>query len=190
MEKTCTKCGKTLDIAMFSRHCKSKDGYRTYCKECAKAYQNKWYTDNREAENASRRNKYDSVKESERYEARRDAILLKKKEWRTNNKDKQTLQSERRRAREANTPSSLTEEEWQYIKTYFENKCAYCGKELPLERDHVVAVSKGGGLEYGNIVPACKSCNSSKSNKDLLTWYRSKSFWSQERETKINSFIS
>ena len=190
MEKTCTKCGKTLDITMFSRHCKSKDGYRTYCKECAKAYQNKWYTDNREAENASRRNKYDSVKESERYEVRRDSILLKKKEWRANNKDKQALQSERRRAREANTPSSLTEEEWQYIKAYFKNKCAYCGKELPLERDHIVALTKGGGLKYGNIVPACKSCNSSKGNKDLLTWYRSKSFWSQEREEKINSFLS
>ena len=169
MEKTCTKCGRTMDITMFSKHCKSKDGYRTYCKECAKAYQSKWYTNNREEENASRRSKYDYVKESERYESRKESVLLKKKEWRANNKDKQTLQSEKRRAREANTSNSLTQEEWEYIKVYFENKCAYCGKDLSLERDHVIALTKGGGLEYGNIVPACKSCNSSKGNKDLLS---------------------
>ena len=79
MEKTCTKCGRTMDITMFSKHCKSKDGYRTYCKECAKAYQSKWYENNHETENASRRSKYDSVKESERYESRKESVLLKKK---------------------------------------------------------------------------------------------------------------
>ena len=35
--KTCTKCGRTLPLAMFSRHAKTKDGHQSSCKDCDKA---------------------------------------------------------------------------------------------------------------------------------------------------------
>ncbi len=51
----------------------------------------------------------------------------------------------------------------------FDHSCAYC--DGPIETwDHVVAVSRGGKTEPGNIVPACGRCNSSKRDSDIDEW--------------------
>lgn len=44
--------------------------------------------------------------------------------------------------------------------------CAYCGKEATTI-DHIIPRTKGGRDISSNIVDACKSCNSSKKDKDL-----------------------
>lgn len=52
--------------------------------------------------------------------------------------------------------------------------CWYCGKEMPKNKltvDHVFPRSKGGSDDFDNIVLACKECNSSKNDLDLLEWY-------------------
>jgi 5-methylcytosine-specific restriction endonuclease McrA len=49
-------------------------------------------------------------------------------------------------------------------------RCRYCGQGAPLvalEVDHVVPVSAGGSDEIANLVTACTSCNSGKSNRQL-----------------------
>ncbi len=46
--------------------------------------------------------------------------------------------------------------------------CAYCGLRLPLRelsRDHVVPVSRGGRNVWTNVVTACRSCNTCKSDR-------------------------
>lgn len=46
--------------------------------------------------------------------------------------------------------------------------CAYCGQRFPikeLSRDHVVPVSRGGRNTWTNVVTACRSCNTCKSNR-------------------------
>lgn len=48
--------------------------------------------------------------------------------------------------------------------------CAYCTRQLPLEIDHIEALSRGGAHDVENAAPACKTCNSSKGNKGLLVW--------------------
>lgn len=58
------------------------------------------------------------------------------------------------------------------VAELFGNKCAYCGGQHETW-DHVVAVSTGGKSEAGNIVPACRSCNSSKKAKPLADWINS-----------------
>jgi 5-methylcytosine-specific restriction endonuclease McrA len=43
--------------------------------------------------------------------------------------------------------------------------CAYCGERVPpsaLTMDHVVPVSRGGRSVKGNVVAACKECNTRK----------------------------
>lgn len=47
------------------------------------------------------------------------------------------------------------------------HSCRYCGRsapDVPLTVDHVVPVALGGGDEPGNLVAACKDCNSGKSS--------------------------
>jgi hypothetical protein len=49
--------------------------------------------------------------------------------------------------------------------------CVYCGAEADLSWDHLIPVSKGGPNIISNQVVACRSCNSSKGNKDIFEWY-------------------
>lgn len=61
---------------------------------------------------------------------------------------------------------SVTMAEWASILTAHNHSCAYCRRnDLPLEMDHVIALSKGGKHCPTNIVPACKPCNSAKGNR-------------------------
>jgi 5-methylcytosine-specific restriction endonuclease McrA len=60
----------------------------------------------------------------------------------------------------------LTRAEWEEIKAAHNWLCIYCGiKPAKLTMDHVIPLSKGGPHTKGNIVPACKPCNSKKGNK-------------------------
>lgn len=53
--------------------------------------------------------------------------------------------------------------------------CAYCrATDRPLQRDCVLALSRGGRYTLDNIVPACGSCNASKSNDEVTGWLRRK----------------
>jgi 5-methylcytosine-specific restriction endonuclease McrA len=63
---------------------------------------------------------------------------------------------------------SFNESDWQQTKQYFDNKCAYCGKEGDLVMEHAIPINKEklGEHKIGNIVPACKECNKAKADKD------------------------
>ena len=77
----------------------------------------------------------------------------------------------RRRARLAGLMCSLTEFQWQAALSYFDNCCAYCGaSNVVLAQEHVVPLTRGGAYIAANIVPACKSCNSSKNDASLDEW--------------------
>jgi 5-methylcytosine-specific restriction endonuclease McrA len=93
---------------------------------------------------------------------------------------------QKRRGEEA---PELSHHDWKEILIYFGGECAFCGgtprKDKRLTRDHLLAVSKGGKTESGNIVPACPSCNSSKNDDDFKDWYMKQPFFSQERLNRI-----
>ena len=64
--------------------------------------------------------------------------------------------------------------QWTAIATAW-GGCAYCGATAqPLQRDCVLALSRGGRYTLDNIVPACRSCNTSKCNDEVTTWLRRK----------------
>jgi len=46
--------------------------------------------------------------------------------------------------------------------------CHYCGKATARTRDHIVARSRLGSDAYWNLVPACKTCNGNKADRE--TW--------------------
>jgi 5-methylcytosine-specific restriction endonuclease McrA len=51
--------------------------------------------------------------------------------------------------------------------------CACCAaSDRPLQRDCVLAISRGGRYTLDNVVPACGSCNASKCNDEVTGWLR------------------
>ncbi len=70
--------------------------------------------------------------------------------------------------------NDLTEEQWTTLKLAW-NGCAYCGTTgKPLQRDCVMAISRGGRYTIDNVVPACGACNASKCNDEVTGWLRRK----------------
>jgi 5-methylcytosine-specific restriction endonuclease McrA len=68
----------------------------------------------------------------------------------------------------------LSADEWAALKQAW-GGCAYCGvSDKPLQRDCVLAISRGGRYTRDNIVPACRSCNTSKCNDEVTGWMRRK----------------
>lgn len=70
-----------------------------------------------------------------------------------------------RYAREKGAIGNHTLKEWQELKQKYNNKCAICGLEKPLTKDHIIPLSKGGTNYISNIQPLCRNCNSKKHNK-------------------------
>ena len=100
------------------------------------------------------------------------------------------FRNQRRRARLAQLPHTLTADEWEESLEYFNNECAYCGdSECNLEQEHIIPVSKGGGYTADNIIPACRACNASKKDRDLEEWYSEQEFFNIGRFILLNEWI-
>ena len=70
----------------------------------------------------------------------------------------------------------LDPEQWTALQAAW-GGCAYCGATgIPLQRDCVLPISRGGRYTLGNIAPACGSCNASKCNDEVTGWLRRKRF--------------
>jgi 5-methylcytosine-specific restriction endonuclease McrA len=68
----------------------------------------------------------------------------------------------------------LTTDQWQALVAAW-GGCAYCGAvDRAVQRDCVLAISRGGRYTVDNVVPACRSCNASKCNDEVTGWMRRK----------------
>jgi len=82
----------------------------------------------------------------------------------------------RRSRRVAASGSDLTAEQWQAILDAWA-ACAYCGAAgAALQKDCVLPISRGGRYTIDNVVPACRSCNTSKCNEEVTSWMRRRRF--------------
>jgi hypothetical protein len=63
---------------------------------------------------------------------------------------------------------SFDEGNWRATKAYFDNRCAYCDGSAADQMDHGVPInrSKLGEHRLGNVIPACKGCNTGKHQRD------------------------
>lgn len=68
----------------------------------------------------------------------------------------------------------LTDAQWAVLQAAW-GGCAYCGAaDGSLQRDCVLPISRGGRYTLDNVVPACRSCNTSKCNLEVTGWLRRK----------------
>ncbi|MDP1792897.1 MAG: HNH endonuclease [Acidimicrobiales bacterium] len=82
--------------------------------------------------------------------------------------------AKRRTKRMARVEHDLTDDQWFDLKRAWMG-CAYCGVSAEdLQRDCVLAISRGGRYTLDNVVPACRSCNASKCNDEVTGWLRRK----------------
>ena len=90
------------------------------------------------------------------------------------NRSRRARAARKRKRRLSAVDNDLTADQWAAIKLAWSG-CAYCGAtDGPLQRDCVMAISRGGRYTVDNVVPACASCNTSKCNEEVTTWMRRK----------------
>lgn len=67
------------------------------------------------------------------------------------------------------TENTLTDAQWKKILVMQNNRCNICHSrftaKLSPTTDHIIPLSKGGGLTFENVQALCGSCNSSKHAK-------------------------
>ena len=67
------------------------------------------------------------------------------------------------------------------------HSCIYCGKTSE-SIDHILPRSRGGLSITENCVPACLSCNGSKTDNDAFEWYRKQRFYDPRRSMAIRAW--
>jgi len=88
------------------------------------------------------------------------------------NRSRRAVASRRRYRRFLAADNDLTAAEWMSIQAAW-GCCAYCGAASgALQKDCVLPLSRGGRYTLENVVPACRSCNASKSNDEVTGWLR------------------
>lgn len=187
---------------MFSKNKRSKDGHQRYCKDCQK----QWYEDNKEykleycakyrKENHEYRRKASKIYYEKNRETYKKYYIENKekideycKNWRKENPEKANAYTRERNEKLKSLPHTLTKDEWDNALKEFDYKCAYCGEEKLLEKEHFIPVSKDGGYTIDNILPVCRSCNSCKIDNDFFEWYPRQEFYSEEREAHILIYL-
>jgi len=97
-KKVCTGCNKEKSLTEYYKDKSAKNGLRANCKECRKAYNKKYYQENKEYVKACRKKYYQENLEKEK---------AYKKKWREENKEKERARSKKWR-----------EENSEYDKAY------------------------------------------------------------------------
>ena len=171
--KYCTGCETEKSVDDFSRRGRNDSRPRPRCKACCLAYQHtrpkpkldpvlraartKRWLDKNPGWMQEYRKRY--------YEDHREEIAAKNRVNRAPNGKHYSIvlaYVNRRRARLAEAEGSHTVEEWEALCAEYGYRCAACGKDGPMTRDHVQPLSKGGSDYISNIQPLCHSCNCKK----------------------------
>ncbi len=80
--------------------------------------------------------------------------------------DEAQIKRERHKARE------LRASQW-WKRRCAKGRCHYCNKQISpaeLTMDHIVPIARGGKSTRGNVVPACKMCNTKKKQLLPMEW--------------------
>jgi 5-methylcytosine-specific restriction endonuclease McrA len=80
--------------------------------------------------------------------------------------------SEQEIRREKDKARELRKSQW-WKNRVAKGICHWCGGQFPpadLTMDHIVPIIRGGMSSRGNVVPACKECNSRKKYLLPMEW--------------------
>lgn len=190
--KICSKCKLELSIDSFNKHKRMPDGIRSECRSCTSEANRKWREANvekRKIDNKKWRdansdkdkqrkldyyysNKLKMQKQSNDWHANNSGYSSDyMKQWREDNPGRSSEYVHVRRTRMQN--NGLYKVLKRDLKRLYSASCAYCGATEDITLDHVVPLKRGGSHGIGNLVAACRTCNSSKGAKLLVEWRKS-----------------
>jgi len=154
--------------------------YRNNNKEIVSTRKHRHYVKNKESI---------LTKQKAYYSLNKCWISKRGKTYRKTHQVERRIIEQKRQSIKRKLPSTLTSEQWDKAKRHFGNRCSYCNNEAKLAQDHFVPLSKGGEYTKDNIIPACKSCNSSKNDSLFATWFPRQLFYSKDKEEKILKYL-
>lgn len=94
------------------------------------------------------------------------------RDHRENNRRMYQLYVQRRRARRALLPNTLTESQQAEVFAHFNGGCALTGTSEDIHFDHVIPLATGyGGTIYENMIPLRGDLNTSKSTRCIFDWF-------------------
>ena len=208
--KKCKDCYNAHTRKVYAEHPERKAKYRLEHRDDLNKKKHEYYLKNKEKWNARSKKYYEENKDRlhactnqwrknhpekvkqytrKRYEKNREHMLFVAQRWKNNNRDRVNIKWQQREAKKKALKATLTKDQWESIKREFGYCCAYCGEKKSLTQDHFVPISKNGEYTTNNIIPACRSCNCSKLNRDFFEWYPTMKFYSKKREKHILDFL-
>lgn len=194
--KVCSNCNKILAATTdnFYKKERGKYGVAAECKECSSLRKKKRYQKNKEqilkkAKVYYQDNKEEIKERVQEYKKNNsDKVKETNKNYRLKHPENAFNGSAKRRHKEKELGNGITQEQWLECMEYFNWTCAYSGISLSHNNkslDHIVSLYEEGVNEIWNCVPMDKILNSSKNNKDMISWYQQQEFYSEERLQKI-----
>jgi 5-methylcytosine-specific restriction endonuclease McrA len=191
--KACSRCKQTKSINEFGIHRKTSDGHYSQCLICRRQARGEYRK--RQSVNIARQqaDNYQRNKEVRiAYVTKRIyADLPRHYAYVAISKKRNHLavaaNTRRRNAkRKSNGVYLITKKELQRLNR---GPCFYCGATEQITIDHIIAIARGGVDGIGNLVPACKSCNSQKRELTIMEWKLKKDRVGSLRTTDPASFI-
>lgn len=123
--------------------------------EQGRARRERWRQENKDKVNAAQARR--RAADPEKYRDRQRA-------WKRANPDKVAADNHSRRSGRYDADGRA------YLSIIQRDPCAYCGTTSRVEVDHIVPLSQGGENRWQNLSAACRTCNTRKNARSLLTF--------------------
>jgi 5-methylcytosine-specific restriction endonuclease McrA len=165
----------TSGLKSWCRDCHNEDNRRYFLQNKEKVTKKnlKWARENKEKASAiSKKSKAKNPLHHKAVKAKWHQKNMKKsvernREWLKENPGKSVYYSEKRRARKLQAGSfDISSKDIEKLQR---KPCVYCGSKME-HIDHVIPLARGGGHRIGNLAPACRRCNQTKSSSFVMEW--------------------
>jgi 5-methylcytosine-specific restriction endonuclease McrA len=171
LKKQCRSCRQNKDLHNFSKDKNRKDGLTVYCKDCYKSRSQKYYSQNRDKilsygakwrnENKQKSKNYHSGY----YQNNKELCKNRVKSWQSRHPEKPFEYNAIRRLRLTSSRFEIKKAE---IDNLLSKPCFYCQQTQSNSLDHIIPLVRGGRHAIGNLIGACRPCNSKKQDKTIM----------------------
>lgn len=186
--KVCGKCKEIKELSNYGGDKRKLGGKSSTCKACKAAVSRIRYTEKKDhilekcriwrEDNIERRSELNRIWREDNKERlgkyrenNKERQAESVRDWKQGNRSRVTASEQRRRARKAMLPNTLTSAEYEDACKYFEG-CALTGENDHLNLEHAIPIAIGhGGTTEANCYPLRADLNFSKNDRNIFEWF-------------------